>query len=75
MEKKTGKVIWFNDKKGFGFLAQDDQSEDLFVHYTNIKVEGFKTLTAGQIVSYAVGHNHRGPQAIEVEVIGEAEPE
>jgi CspA family cold shock protein len=73
MEKKTGKVVWFNDKKGFGFIAQDDGSEDLFVHFTNIKVEGFKTLTAGQLVSYGIGNNHRGAQAVEVEVIGEPE--
>lgn len=47
--------------------------DDIFVHFTNIKVEGFKTLTAGQLVSYVIGRNHRGEQAEEVEVIGEPE--
>jgi CspA family cold shock protein len=73
MERKTGKVVWFNDKKGFGFLSDDSSTEEYFVHFTNIKVEGFKTLTAGQLVSYTVGRNHRGEQAEEVEVIGEPE--
>ena len=74
-KRLTGKVVWFNDKKGFGFIARDDGGGDLFVHFSNIQAEGFKSLTSGQLVSFGVGKNNRGPQAIEVEVIGEPEPE
>lgn len=75
VKRLTGKVVWFNDKKGFGFIARDDGGGDLFCHFSNIRIEGFKTLTAGQLVSFGVGKNNRGPQAIEVEVIGEPEVE
>jgi len=73
----TGRVVWFNDKRGFGFLQRDDGQEDLFCHYSNIIAEDgqFKTLTAGQLVSFGIGANQRGPQAVEVEVIGEPETE
>lgn len=74
-KRLTGKVVWFNDKKGFGFIARDDGGGDLFVHFSNIQVEGFKSLTSGQLVSFGIGRNNRGPQAVEVEVIGEPEAE
>jgi len=77
MERLTGKVAWFNDKRGYGFIQRDDGQEDLFVHYSNIAAEEgqFKTLVAGQTVSFGIGANQRGPQAVEVEVIGEPETE
>lgn len=71
----TGKVVWFDARKGVGFIEKDDGQGDLFVHWTNIEMEGFKTLKAGQIVSYALGENHKGAQAICIKVIKEAEEE
>jgi CspA family cold shock protein len=70
-ERLTGKVVWFNDKKGFGFISRDDGGGDIFVHYSNVCIEGFKTLAADQIVSFSIGKNNRGPQAIEVEIVEE----
>ena len=55
----TGKVKWFNPKKGFGFITQEDGS-DLFVHFSAISMEGFKTLKSGQEVQYEVGKNAEG---------------
>jgi CspA family cold shock protein len=75
MGEFTGKVVWFNDRKGYGFIEQSDGKDDLFCHYTNINIQGFKTLAAGQIVSYNVGANQRGPQAVEVEIVGDAKQE
>ena len=50
----TGKVKWFNDQKGFGFITPDDGSKDLFVHHTSITGEGFKTLAENQAVEFDV---------------------
>ena len=68
-----GEVIWFNDKLGFGFIKPEDGGKDLFVHYTNIVMEQgkFKTLSAGQIVSFTVGSNNTGPQAENIVVLEE----
>ena len=55
----TGTVKWFNPKKGYGFITQDDGSE-LFVHFSAINMEGFKTLKSGQQVQYEVGTNAEG---------------
>jgi CspA family cold shock protein len=63
---KTGTVKWFNDKKGFGFIAPEEGGKDLFVHMSEIQMEGFKTLKDGQAVEYAVGTNDRGPVAEKV---------
>jgi len=57
-----GKVKWFNDKKGFGFITQDD-GKDLFVHHTAIQGEGFKTLAEGARVSFDVVQGTKGPSA------------
>lgn len=65
----TGKVIWFSGKTGIGFIAPDDGGKDLFVHFSNIQMEGFKTLKPEQIVEYEVGANNKGPQAVNVKVI------
>ncbi len=60
-----GKVKWFNDAKGYGFIEQESGS-DIFVHYTAITMEGFKTLAENQAVEYEVVEGPRGPQAANV---------
>ena len=62
---KNGKVKWFNAEKGFGFIEAED-GNDVFVHYSAIQVEGFKSLEEGQGVSFEVGEGARGPQAANV---------
>lgn len=68
-------VIWFSSAKGYGYLAREDGLKDLFVHYSNIAMEGFKTLKPGQKVSFELGANHKGEQAINVVILSEPEPE
>jgi CspA family cold shock protein len=76
MRVYTGQVVWFNDKRGYGFVKLDDGSKDMFVHYTNIDSDAkFKTLVAGQRVSYVLGQNKNGPQAEQIRVVEEAEEE
>ena len=63
----TGSVKWFNDTKGFGFIVPDEQgSEDLFVHQSEILAEGFRSLKEGQQVEYEVGEGKKGPCATQV---------
>ncbi|WP_249029982.1 cold-shock protein [Tannockella kyphosi] len=59
----TGKVKWFNQEKGFGFITADEDNKDIFVHFSAIKAEGFKTLEEGQAVEFDVVESDRGPQA------------
>ena len=61
----TGKVKWFNDEKGFGFIASDEGG-DLFVHYNDIVGEGFKTLAEGEAVEYEPVEGEKGPRATNV---------
>ena len=68
MENATGKVKWFNDAKGYGFIQAED-GVDVFVHYSVIMTEGFKTLREGQEVSYASIDTPKGRQASNVAVV------
>ncbi|HET6617252.1 MAG TPA: cold-shock protein [Gemmatimonadota bacterium] len=61
----TGKVKWFNDAKGYGFIERED-GEDVFVHFTAIQSDGFKTLAEGQSVEFEVLNGQKGPQAANV---------
>jgi CspA family cold shock protein len=58
-----GKVKWFNDQKGYGFITPEDGSADLFVHHTAIQMQGFKTLAENQAVEYDVARSDKGPKA------------
>jgi len=60
-----GKVKWFNEKKGFGFIEREE-GDDVFVHFSAIKGEGFKTLSEGQAVEFEVIQGDKGPQAADV---------
>lgn len=62
----TGTVKWFNAQKGFGFLTNDNGGDDVFVHFSAIQGEGFKTLEEGQDVTFEVEQGQRGPQASNV---------
>lgn len=63
-----GTVKWFSDKKGYGFIARET-GQDIFVHYSSIEVEGFKTLAEGEHVSFEVEEGARGPVAKNVKKI------
>jgi CspA family cold shock protein len=65
----TGTVKWFNDAKGFGFITQDDGSEDVFCHHSAIQMEGFKTLKENQKVEFEVTRGPKGLQAQNVRAI------
>ena len=60
-----GTVKWFNNQKGYGFIS-DEAGNDVFVHYTGLNMEGYKTLEEGQTVEYEVTEGAKGPQAINV---------
>lgn len=64
---QKGTVKWFNNQKGFGFIC-DEQGKDIFVHYTGLSMEGFKSLEEGQSVEFEVVEGAKGPQATNVTV-------
>ena len=64
----NGMVKWFNEKKGFGFIEQDE-GPDVFVHHTGINATGFKTLNEGQQVSFDIEQGPKGPKAVNVTVV------
>ncbi|HET7263445.1 MAG TPA: cold-shock protein [bacterium] len=66
----AGTVKWFNGEKGYGFITPEDGSKDLFVHFSAIQGEGYKTLNEGQKVEYEATQGQKGPQASNVRVVG-----
>jgi len=65
----TGTVKWFNQTKGYGFIAPDDGGKDVFVHHTGIAGEGFKTLEDGARVEFEVRQGNKGPEAANVTLV------
>jgi CspA family cold shock protein len=65
---QTGTVKWFNDSKGFGFIAQDNGGKDLFAHFSEIQSKGFKSLAEGQRVTFEVKEGPKGLQAANIRV-------
>ncbi len=70
----TGTVKWFNDQKGYGFIKQDGVVEDIFVHHTAIKMEGFRTLTPGEVVEFEIKKDEKGLKAVNVTRTGQTSP-
>ena len=67
MTTETGIVKWFNDSKGFGFITPDDGGDDLFAHFSEINMQGFKTLKEGQKVSFEIVDGKKGKQAAKIQ--------
>ena len=65
-DRVTGTVKWFNGAKGYGFIAPDDQSEDVFVHYSSIAGDGFRNLDEGERVEFTIEQGDKGLQATNV---------
>ena len=68
----TGRVKWFNNAKGYGFILPQEGGEDFFVHYSSIQMEGYKTLKAGQLVSFEILEGPKGHHAINIVPIEES---
>ncbi len=70
----TGQVKWFNNAKGFGFILPDDGGDDLFAHYSAIGMDGYKTLKAGQQVSFDAVEGPKGLHATNIRALSDSEP-
>jgi len=64
-----GRVKWFNEKKGFGFIEVDGQDKDVFIHHSAINMQGFRTLQEGQRVSFDIEQGNKGPAAVNVKAL------
>lgn len=71
--KQYGKVKWFNNAKGYGFIIEDGKSEDLFAHFSAIVMEGYKTLKAGQPVRFDTVQGPKGQHAVNISTVTELE--
>lgn len=67
----NGKVKWFNNTKGYGFIVADGDTQDLFAHYSAITMEGYKTLKAGQQVTFELQEGPKGMHAVNIQVIAQ----
>jgi CspA family cold shock protein len=65
----TGTIKFFNSEKGYGFISQSNEGEDVFVHYSNIAGQGYRSLDEGQQVEFEIGQGRKGPEALNVRVI------
>lgn len=68
-ERQSGTVKWFNNARGYGFITQENSSEDVFVHYRNIRGEGFRSLSEGQSVEFSLLEGEKGLQADDVAAV------
>lgn len=71
VSKTKGVVKWFNESKGYGFIAPDDGGKDVFVHFSAIQGDGYKTLKEGQVVQFNIDQGLKGPQATNVIIVGD----
>jgi CspA family cold shock protein len=71
----TGRVKWFNNAKGYGFILPQEGGEDYFAHYSSIQMEGYKTLKAGQLVEFEILEGEKGSHAINIRAAEEAAEE
>ncbi|MGN1394441.1 MAG: cold shock domain-containing protein [Succinivibrionaceae bacterium] len=68
---RKGSVKWFNNAKGFGFIRPSEGGEDIFVHFSNISMDGYKTLKSGQLVSFEIERGNKGYHVTFLELLGE----
>lgn len=73
MNTSVGTVKWFNEQKGYGFITPDDSEDDLFVHFSSIESEGFKSLQEGQRVEFETAEGRKGMEAKAVVVVEDSE--
>jgi CspA family cold shock protein len=66
LNKETGIIKWFSNSKGFGFILNETGNSDIFVHYSSIAIEGYKSLKAGQMVQYRMEESEKGLHAVDV---------
>ena len=69
-QKMKGTVRWFSNQRGYGFIAPEDGSRDIFAHFSNIQMKGYKTLKEGMVVEYELGHiEGKGPNALNIMIL------